>query len=62
MRRRLQRENDDEDDDGGNDNDDDDDDNDCDISNLNLPSAVYLVISKAIVAEQIPEKADSNEI
>ena len=61
MRRRLQRENDDEDDDGGNDNDDDDD-NDCDISNLNLPSAVYLVISKAIVAEQIPEKADSNEI
>ena len=59
MRRRLQRENDDEDDDGGNDNDDDDD-NDCDISNLNLPSAVYLVISKAIVAEQIPEKADSN--
>ena len=61
MRRRLQRENDDEDDDGGNDNDDDDD-NDCDISNLNLPSAVYLLISKAIVAEQIPEKADSNEI
>ena len=61
MRRRLQRENDDEDDDGGNDNDDDDD-NDCAISNLNLPSAVYLVISKAIVAEQIPEKADSNEI
>ena len=61
MRRRLQRENDDEDDDGGNDNDDDDD-NDCDISSLNLPSAVYLVISKAIVAEQIPEKADSNEI
>ena len=61
MRRRLQRENDDEDDYGGNDNDDDDD-NDCDISNLNLPSAVYLVISKAIVAEQIPEKADSNEI
>ena len=61
MRRRLQRENDDEDDDGGNDNDDDDD-NDCDISNLNLPSAVYLVISNAIVAEQIPEKADSNEI
>ena len=55
MRRRLQRENDDEDDDGG-------DDNDCDISNLNLPSAVYLLISKAIVAEQIPEKADSNEI
>ena len=61
MRRRLQRENDDEDDDGGNDNDNDDD-NDCDISNLNLPSAVYLLISKAIVAEQIPEKADSNEI
>lgn len=59
MRRRLQRENDDEDDDGGDDNDDD---NDCDISNLNLPSAVYLLISKAIVAEQIPEKADSNEI
>ena len=59
MRRRLQRENGDEDDDGGDDNDDD---NDCDISNLNLPSAVYLLISKAIVAEQIPEKADSNEI
>ena len=46
--------------DGGNDNDDDD--NDYDISNLNLPSAVYLLISKAIVAEQILEKADSNEI
>ena len=42
MRRSLQRKNDDED--------------DYDISNLNLPSAVYLLISKAIVPEQIPEK------
>lgn len=58
MKRSLQRENDgDEDDDGCNDNDDD-----YDIGNLNLPSTVFLLISKAIVVEQIPEKADSNEI
>lgn len=60
MKRSLQREKDgDEDDDGCNDNDNDDD---YDIGNLNLPSTVFLLISKAIVAEQIPEKADSNEI
>lgn len=58
MKRSLQRENDgDEDDDGCNDNDDD-----YDIGNLNLPSTVFLLISKAIVAEQLTEKADSNEI
>lgn len=52
---RRQRENDGEDDDGGDDNDDD-------ISNLNLPSAVFLLISKAIVPEKTAEKTDSNEI